>query len=124
MRIKRFINRIGRKNFSKKREDGAGFHKTKVKCYKCHKFGHFARECRGSVVQQSNPSNYNRNTQGNSSQALVSQEGQGFDWSDQAEEGVHDQALIAEILDDAEIPAVKKCTEHNQGMCANLKRLE
>ena len=51
MRIKRFINRTGRKNFAMKREDGAGFDKTKVECYKCHKFVHFSRECRGSAVQ-------------------------------------------------------------------------
>ena len=59
MRVKRFISRTGRKNFAMKREDGAGFDKSKVECYKCHKFGHFARERRGGVVQQSKPSNYN-----------------------------------------------------------------
>ena len=37
MRMTRFISRNGRKNFAMKREDGAGFDKTKVKCYKCHK---------------------------------------------------------------------------------------
>ena len=93
MIIKRFINRTGRKNFAMKREDGAGLDKTKVECYKCHKFRHFAWECRGSTIQQSKHSNYNRNTQGNSSQALMSQEGQGFDWSDQAEEALPNQAL-------------------------------
>ena len=62
MRIKRFTNITGRKNFAMKREDGATFDKSKVECYKCHKFGHFARECRGNVVQQLKPSNYNRNT--------------------------------------------------------------
>ena len=84
-------------NFAMKREDGVGFDKTKVECYKCHKFGHFARGCRGGAVQQSKSSNYNINTQGSSSQALVSQEGQGFDWSDQAEEALPNQALMAEI---------------------------
>ena len=102
--------------------------KSKVECYKCHKLGHFARECRGGAVQQWKPSNYNRNTQGNTTQALVSQESLGFDWSDQAEECVHDQALMAEVAEDAEIPnelisklctkaclnTVKKYREHNQ----------
>ena len=72
MRVKRFISRTERKNFAMKREDGAGFDKSKVECYKCHKFGHFARECRGGTVHQSKPSNYNRNTQRNTTQALVS----------------------------------------------------
>ena len=36
MRVKRFISRTGRNNFSVKREDGVGFDKSKVQCYKCH----------------------------------------------------------------------------------------
>ena len=62
----------------------------------------------------------------------------GFDWSDQSEEAVHDQALMAKISNNPEIPTevqyklctnacfntVKKYKEHNQGMCDNLKRLE
>ncbi|KAI3685225.1 hypothetical protein L6452_34463 [Arctium lappa] len=44
MRVKKFIKRTGRNNFSQRREDGAGFDKTKVECYKCHMKGQFARE--------------------------------------------------------------------------------
>ncbi|KAI3746759.1 hypothetical protein L6452_09198 [Arctium lappa] len=101
MRVKKFIKRTRRNNFSQRREDGAGFDKTKVECYKCHMKGHFARECRSGVPnnnhQQAQNGGYNQNK--NSAQALVSQQGMGFDWSDQAEEAIQNQALMAEVSD-------------------------
>jgi len=62
----------------------------------------------------------------------------GFDWSDQAEEVIPNQALMAEVTNEAEIPievqsklytkacvnTIKKYKEHNESMCDNLKRLE
>ncbi|KAI3759345.1 hypothetical protein L6452_07093 [Arctium lappa] len=101
MRVKKFIKRAGRNNFSQRREDGAGFDKSKVECYKCHMKGHFARECRSGVShnnhQQAQTGSFNQNR--NSAQALVSQQGMGFDWSDQAEEAIQNQALMAEVSD-------------------------
>ncbi|KAJ9542204.1 LOW QUALITY PROTEIN: hypothetical protein OSB04_028710 [Centaurea solstitialis] len=91
MRIKRFIKRTGRNNFGMKREDGAGFDKSKVRCYKCNDLRHFAREHKGNVPQHNNQTKFNKNFNGNSSQALVSQEGFGFDLSDQAEEAVQNK---------------------------------
>ncbi|KAI3685095.1 hypothetical protein L6452_34328 [Arctium lappa] len=137
MRVKKFIKRAGRNNFSQRRKDGAGFDKTKVECYKCHMKGHFARECRSGVQnnnhQQSQNGGYNQNK--NSAQALVSQQGMGFDWSDQAEESIQKQALMVEVLDlpsevisnlctQSCIDTVKRYRDHNQNMCDDLKRLE
>ncbi|KAJ9547235.1 hypothetical protein OSB04_019778 [Centaurea solstitialis] len=107
MRIKRFIKRTGRNNFGMKREDGAGFDKSKVRCDKCNDLCHFARECKENVPQPNHQTKFNKNSSGSSSQALVSQEGFGFDWSDQAEEAVQNQALMAEITESSssEVPS-------------------
>ncbi|KAI3772107.1 hypothetical protein L6452_03282 [Arctium lappa] len=47
--------------------------------------------------QQVQNGGYNQNK--NPAQALVSQQGMGFDWSDQAEEAIQNQALMAEVSD-------------------------
>ncbi|KAJ9539001.1 hypothetical protein OSB04_031734 [Centaurea solstitialis] len=147
LRMKRFIRRTGRNNFDLKRGDKAGFDKSKVRCYKCNEPGHFARECKGVATNnQTNgggsaqaPRFNNRGSNSNpsSSQPLVSQEGQGFDWSDHAEEAVQNQALMAEIKE-TEIPTevssklcsdlcsetVKKYRDHNQTMSDSIKKME
>ncbi|KAI3667879.1 hypothetical protein L6452_42949 [Arctium lappa] len=137
MRVKKFIKRTGRNKFSQRREDGAGFDKSKVECYKCHMKGHFARECRIGVShnnhQQAKTGSFNQNR--NSTQTLVSQQGMGFDWSDQAEEAIQNQALMAEVSDlptevlsnlysQTCIDIVKRYRDHNQSMSDDLKRLE
>ncbi|GKE42175.1 hypothetical protein Tco_1469459 [Tanacetum coccineum] len=61
MRAKRYFQRTGKKIFDNA-NDTAGYDKSKVEYFNCHKMGHFAREYRGP-----------RNKKG-------------FDWSDMAEE--------------------------------------
>ncbi|GJU20397.1 ribonuclease H-like domain-containing protein [Tanacetum coccineum] len=52
MRLKKFYKKTGRRlQFHAK--EPVGFDKTKVECFNCHNTGHFARECRSKVNQES-----------------------------------------------------------------------
>ncbi|GJT79475.1 putative ribonuclease H-like domain-containing protein [Tanacetum coccineum] len=96
MRMKNFYKKTGRKiQFDAK--EPVGFDKTKVKCYNCHKTGHFARECRTKGNQDSrrrdawnfrNKDKYNRRRSGKleDSKDLVTIDGEGVDWTNHSEE--------------------------------------
>ncbi|KAI3813994.1 hypothetical protein L1987_18733 [Smallanthus sonchifolius] len=102
-RVKRFLNRTGKKFIGEHSNAKVGFDKSKAKCYKCNNFGHFARECQKDKApasgftrpSQGNDQGYNNSNnrnqgQGGTSNALVAQHDDNFDW------GVHlDDSLIA-----------------------------
>ncbi|GJZ64433.1 ribonuclease H-like domain-containing protein [Tanacetum coccineum] len=98
MRVKRFIKKTGRKMDLNNKET-VGFDMTKVKCYNCHRRGHFARECRALRNQGNrNRDDARRNAPVDTSttNALVVQDGTGgYDWSFQAEEGITNFALMS-----------------------------
>ncbi|GKC39131.1 putative ribonuclease H protein, partial [Tanacetum coccineum] len=95
MRAKRFLNKTGRK-INANGSETIGFNNSKVECYKCHKRGHFARECRAPRENRnSEPVRRNVTVETTETKALVAQDRLGYDWSDQAEEGPTNFALMA-----------------------------
>ncbi|GJY93597.1 putative ribonuclease H-like domain-containing protein [Tanacetum coccineum] len=65
--------------------DTAGYDKSKVECFNCHKMGHIARKCRGPRNQDSRNRNQDSsrrtvNVEETSSKAMMAIDGAGFDW--------------------------------------------
>nr|GEW14743.1 hypothetical protein [Tanacetum cinerariifolium] len=97
MRARRFLKKTGRK-LNVNVNDTIGFDKSNVECYNCHKRGDFARKCRSPRSQCTKHKESTRRTvsvETPTSTALVSCDGLGgYDWSNQAEEGLN-YALMA-----------------------------
>ncbi|GJX70996.1 putative ribonuclease H-like domain-containing protein [Tanacetum coccineum] len=109
MRVKRFYKKTGRKLIFNGKEP-VGFDKTKVECFNCHRRGHFVRECRAPR----NQGNMNRDAGYRSrdntrrtvpvetsdalvvqDNALIVQDGLGYDWSYIAQDEPTEFALMA-----------------------------
>ncbi|GKA46722.1 putative ribonuclease H-like domain-containing protein [Tanacetum coccineum] len=132
MRLKKFYKKTERKlQFNAK--EPVGFDKTKVECFKCHKTGHFARECRSKGNQD-----FRRRDAGNTGykakdnerrygkqeepKALVTLDGDGVDWNGHAEEEQENFALMAysNSGSDTEVPS---CSKEFVETYAKLKKL-
>ncbi|GJW12296.1 ribonuclease H-like domain-containing protein [Tanacetum coccineum] len=98
IRARRFLKNTRRK-LDMDNKERIGFDKSKVECFNCHKREHFARECKAPRNQDNKNKEPTRRTmlvEETTLNALLTQcDGFGYDWSDQAEEGPTNFALIA-----------------------------
>nr|GEY74556.1 hypothetical protein [Tanacetum cinerariifolium] len=82
IRARRYFQRTGKKSTINE-SDNAGYDKTRVECFNCHKMGYFARECRSPRNQESRPRNQDNsrntmNVEDTSSKEMVAIDGAGI----------------------------------------------
>nr|GEX66441.1 hypothetical protein [Tanacetum cinerariifolium] len=90
MMAKRFFQKI-RKKITINGSDTAGYDKSKVECFNCHKMEHFVRECRVPRNQENRTMNQETtrrtvNVEDTSSKAMVVINEASFDWSYMADD--------------------------------------
>nr|GFB90953.1 hypothetical protein [Tanacetum cinerariifolium] len=111
------------KKISIQGSDVAGFDKSKVECFNCHKIGHFARMYRAPRSQErGRKENYRQGSKAEEKtlKELMAIDGVGWDWSYMANEG-EDHALVtdAEAPTEVALMANTESKVFDNSLCSN-----
>nr|GEZ53351.1 putative ribonuclease H-like domain-containing protein [Tanacetum cinerariifolium] len=121
MRADRFWKKIG-KNISIQGTDVAGFDKSKVECFNCHKMGHFAKECRAPRSQdRGRKDNYIQGSKvkEQTPKDLMAIDEVGWDWSYMANDE-ENHALVADEEAPTEFSLMAKTSAESEVFANSL----
>nr|GEV56418.1 uncharacterized mitochondrial protein AtMg00810-like [Tanacetum cinerariifolium] len=124
MRANKFWTRTGKK-ISIQGSNVAGFDKSKVECFNCHKMGHFVRECRAPKSQErGRKESYRQGSKAEEKtpKALMAIDEVGWDWSYTENEGEdHDHVLVADVeaLTEFALMANTESKVFDNSLCSN-----